>query len=399
MFECEIKTYPGRILLIGIVSAIGALAQPGGWYKGDLHSHSTYSDGDSNVATVLASASSKGLDFFALTDHDNDLNGQPRHWADPDYVSRTMVLLYGIEWSTGRGHANVLAAVPISYEPIWQANRAGDPSAAAAAAAVQGALFSINHPGSLLCCRWEYPVPEGIKAVEVWNSMYQLPGYNRWAGHQLWDGLLRAGRKVSGIGGSDTHHVVGWQSLFFGHGNPATWVFAEARNATAIVHALTAGRASISYSAHAPRLELSADGDGNGTYETMMGGSISSGLRAVSFRIAVVASRPGTTGPAFTPVELPSATVTALREGATTTADLVPPGATSYLARVYKGGILYRVFRLPVGSGVVTFQDIPGTYPAYYRVELTGRPEVPSDLHALLYGDMIAMTNPIYAGY
>jgi hypothetical protein len=46
----------------------------------------------------------------------------------------------------------------------------------------------------------------------------------------------------------------------------------------------------------------------------------------------------------------------------------------------------------------VTFHDIPGP-PTYYRVELTGEPEVPSALHRLLYGNMIALTNPVYAGY
>src|ERR671914_636952 len=94
--------------ILGLLSGIGALAQTAGtWYKGDLHSHSTFSDGDSSVPAVVASASSKGLDFFALTDHDNDLNGQPLHWLDPAYVVRNMVLLYGVEWSTGRGHANI----------------------------------------------------------------------------------------------------------------------------------------------------------------------------------------------------------------------------------------------------------------------------------------------------
>lgn len=38
----------------------------GEWYKGDLHCHSTHSDGDSSVQDVIASAESKGLDFFVI---------------------------------------------------------------------------------------------------------------------------------------------------------------------------------------------------------------------------------------------------------------------------------------------------------------------------------------------
>jgi hypothetical protein len=274
--------------MAGLLFALGAVAQTAGaWYKGDLHSHSTYSDGDSDIAGLLASASSKGFDFFTVTDHDNDLNGQPRHWFDPAYVSRTMVLLYGMEWSTGPGHASVWAAAPISYEPIWQANRAEDPAAAASAAAAQGALFSINHPGAL-CCPWEYPVVQGIDVIEVWNAMYELPSFNRWVGHHFWHALLSSGRKISGVGGSDTHHLFKWQSRFFGLGNPTTWVFATSKSGNAILAALKAGRSSISYAPDAPRLELSADANGDGTYETMMGGSVPSGSRAISFRIAIV---------------------------------------------------------------------------------------------------------------
>jgi hypothetical protein len=95
--------------------------------------------------------------------------------------------------------------------------------------------------------------------------------------------------------------------------------------------------------------------------------------------------------------ELPNAVVAALREGKKTTADLISFASSSYLARLYKGGLLYRIFQLPTGSSVVTFQDIPGP-PTYYRVELIGQPDVPF-LHRPLYGDMMAMTNPIYAGY
>ena len=86
----------------------------GTWLKGDLHSHSLHSDGDSPVAAVLHSVESKGLDFFALTEHDGNMFEKdnfedvwPTHWDDPDYDSDQTVLLYGVEWTSGMGHANV----------------------------------------------------------------------------------------------------------------------------------------------------------------------------------------------------------------------------------------------------------------------------------------------------
>lgn len=116
------------------------------WYKGDLHSHSLYSDSDSSVADVMASVEAKGLDFFALMDHDSDMDGDPIHWFDPAYASYDTVLLYGAEWTTGSGHANVWASQPFYYTTLWTPNRSEDPILAVEAAHLEGALFSINHP-------------------------------------------------------------------------------------------------------------------------------------------------------------------------------------------------------------------------------------------------------------
>src|SRR5687768_4516500 len=79
----------------------------GRWYAGDLHAHSQHSDGDSPVADIVQRAEDVGLDFFVITDHDSSMNGQTPHWFDPDYRSDQLILLYGIEWTTRVGHANV----------------------------------------------------------------------------------------------------------------------------------------------------------------------------------------------------------------------------------------------------------------------------------------------------
>ena len=71
------------VLLSGIIWAGPSHAQTGrgNWYRGDLHAHSTYSDGDSPVADVIARAETLGLDFFALTDHDVSMDGNPIHFG------------------------------------------------------------------------------------------------------------------------------------------------------------------------------------------------------------------------------------------------------------------------------------------------------------------------------
>ena len=40
-----------------------------GWYRGELHSHTTHSDGDCTVQELINNAVTNNLDFLAITDH------------------------------------------------------------------------------------------------------------------------------------------------------------------------------------------------------------------------------------------------------------------------------------------------------------------------------------------
>ena len=54
--------------------------------KGDLHVHTTLSDGSLGVEDVIAQAKRIGLDFISITDHDTmssisrGVNFSPQHW-------------------------------------------------------------------------------------------------------------------------------------------------------------------------------------------------------------------------------------------------------------------------------------------------------------------------------
>ncbi len=342
----------------------------GDWYRGDLHSHSLHSDGDSLVADVLANAQVRGLEFFVITDHDTDMNGTPTHWDDPDYVSEKMVLLYGVEWTSEKGHANVWSAEPFDYDALWEANRDLDAHGAVDAAHEQDALFSINHPAAFVCCPWEYTVPEGVDCVEVWNAMYRLPNFNRHAGHTFWETILQSGRRMPAVGGSDNHQVAGFQSYFNPHGNPTTWVFAEDKTAEAILAGIKAGHASISYAPYAPRLELSADADVDGVFEIMAGDDIEEAGKVVSFKVEL--HDPG------------------LKEKGIF-------GSRLYRAVVYKDGKIFKNQIMSRKKNMFTFRDTPGRL-SYYRVELHGYTEVGALQHSM-YGSLVAMTNPVYIAF
>ena len=405
-----------RIVLIGVLACAFCLitalttAQAGHWYKGDLHAHSLHSDGDSSVETVIKNAESLGFDFFALTDHDGSMNGRPTHWYDPAYTSETVTLLYGVEWTTGAGHANVWAAEPFDYAPLWTANQNADAQSAIAAAHAQNALFSVNHPAAYLCCPWEYPYHDGIDSLEIWNSMYRIPNFNPWAAGQIWDALLMTGRMLPCVGGSDTHQYENWQSMLFGLGNPTTWAYAEDNTPQAILNAIKAGRTSISYAPNAPRVDFTADKDNDGDFETIVGDNLSGTGKDVVFKIRIVAPADGDGTPAAesTLLSLDTGITNALsggelpldsllREIAGNNSQLEPDGGIR-IAAVIKNGSIYRAWILRGQSPEVTFTDTTRDLD-YYRVELYGNPGEDGLVEQLLYGRVLALSGPIYVGF
>jgi len=373
----------------------------GEWYKGDLHCHSTHSDGDSSVQEVILSAESKGLDFFVITDHDGSMDGSPTQWYDPDYHSDRMVMLYGVEWTTGLGHANVWASGPFDYDDLWLANRTQDAQTAIDAAHTQNALFSINHPSAFLCCPWEYEAYEGVDSIEVWNSMYLLPNFNFVSTQGFWDDHLLSGKRIPGVGGSDTHELAGFQAYFLRHAEPTTWVYAEERSAEAILAGIRAGHVSVSDEPRAPRIDLTADADGDGIFETMMGDNVLIEEEVnVTLKIEIVSQeavdRAGMT------LDLTSELLdVGEAESAKAEERLVSAFLNDgeYLVVLLRNGDFHGLWKAFGDTGQIelTEQMAPGEQ-VFYRIELLGTP--PADfINALLRGFTKALSNPIYFNY
>ena len=76
---------------------------------------------------------------------------------------------------------------------------------------------------------------------------------------------------VPGIAGSDSHHLEGYQRHYNPPGQPTTWVYAREKTPKAILEALKNGHVTISNTPRTERFELTADRDGDGNFETLMG--------------------------------------------------------------------------------------------------------------------------------
>jgi hypothetical protein len=229
---------------------LASAAEPG-WLRGDLHCHTLHSDGDSWPTDMLAEAVERGLDFLGVTDHN-----QTGHQLDYARVrgEDLPILLPGIEVTTYHGHWNAWGT-----DTWWDFREPTEDATTRAmhAAAASGALVSVNHPKPF-GPPWEYPNASGYHAIEVWNG--HRPETNHVA-LAWWDGHLRAGRRIVGLGGSDTHRLRD-EPRRDRLGAPTTWAESEERSSERILTALRAGRAFISRDIDGPQLYLERADDG-----------------------------------------------------------------------------------------------------------------------------------------
>lgn len=198
------------------------------WYAGDLHAHTTHSDGTLSIAQLTAAAAGRGLDFLAVTDH-NTVSHHP-HLPGVG-AAYDVCLLPGQEVTTHAGHANAFGDIGWVDFRRPAAQWLSDVEE-------RGGLLSVNHPVQD-DCGWLYPVRTDF--LELWHISWflDLTATGPWAYLLASDGARD--RPVL-LGGSDFHTP----EQGFPPGTPTTWVAAEERTPEAILDAVRAGRTAIS---------------------------------------------------------------------------------------------------------------------------------------------------------
>ena len=212
--------------------------------KGDLHAHTLASDGVLTTPELAWHARRHGLDFLAITDH----NQMITRASLPQVPGLT--LIPGLEWTHFRGHANFLG-VEKPYDAPFFANTPEEIRARFDSAHQRGALITLNHPFDAGCefLLDMHSLP--YDCLEVWNGPMRQSNLQAIA---LWQSLLAAGKKVPISGGSDYHH----DSPFLFLGGPTTCVYAMSPNPSDILAALKQGHAYITFAPDGPSLEVSA---------------------------------------------------------------------------------------------------------------------------------------------
>lgn len=235
----------------------GVVRAGAGWYAGSLHCHTHYSydthiGGPPRTAPeVIGMHAEAGYDFVAITDH----NAARAHFDLASIVQSHpgMLLLFANELTTLNGHANTIGIVPGARFDFRLVPGDGLLPGIVSEVQTQGGVFIVNHPfQNCPDCAWRYPESEWERAdaIEVWNREWS--DTNRQA-VDWWDGMLKAGRRIPAVGGSDYHR--GDSPL-----SPCTWVHADNLSRAAVLSAIRHGRAFMTDGPRGPKVFLTGPG-------------------------------------------------------------------------------------------------------------------------------------------
>ncbi len=212
--------------------------------KGDLHAHTLASDGVLSATELAQRARRHGLDFLAITDHNQMVS------ADSLPQLPGLTLIPGIEWTHYKGHANFLG-VDKPYDEPFFANSLEEIAARFNTTRARGALITINHPFEEVC-PFQFDLDSlPFDCLEIWNGPMRVSNLQAIG---LWHSLLTTGKRVPICGGSDYHR----DHLFIFPGGPTTCVYAMSASPADILAALKQGHAYITFAPNGPSLEMTA---------------------------------------------------------------------------------------------------------------------------------------------
>jgi hypothetical protein len=191
--------------------------QPGRFYRGNLHTHSTNSDGDKTLEQVVESYRHAGYDFVAITDHFLERYRFPISDTLPFRTAQFTTLL-GAELHAGQvalgGPWHILAVgLPLDFAPTRADESAADLCARARAA---GAFVAAAHPYWYGLTSQEILALGRISAIETYNATCQALN-DRGDSWPLLDALLAQGQHYLSYAADDAHfhpHRPDWQQAW-----------------------------------------------------------------------------------------------------------------------------------------------------------------------------------------
>ena len=174
------------------------------WFKGNLHTHTNKSDGDSSPETVVDWYSNNKYDFLVLSDHN--------HLTILDSNQTKLLLIPGEEITLNLPYTIHINAIGIKkvIEPTLRSTKVKTLQANIDNIINSGGLAEINHPNF----RWALNEKDlvqvrGAHFIEVFNGNYNTHNYGgggKKSVEEMWDEMLSKKIKIWGVAVDDSHH-------------------------------------------------------------------------------------------------------------------------------------------------------------------------------------------------
>ena len=174
------------------------------WFKGNLHTHTNKSDGDSSPETVVEWYSNNKYDFLVLSDHN--------HLTILDSNQTKLLLIPGEEITLNLPYTIHINAIGIKkvIEPTLRSTKVKTLQANIDNIINSGGLAEINHPNF----RWALNEKDlvqvrGAHFIEVFNGNYNTHNYGgggKKSVEEMWDEMLSKKIKIWGVAVDDSHH-------------------------------------------------------------------------------------------------------------------------------------------------------------------------------------------------
>lgn len=217
---------------------LDAFETQGQFWRGNIHGHSTNSDGHLSPEAVCRAYQDQGYDFVCLSDHFLPRYDYPVSDTRA-YRTNGFTTLFGAEVhapKTTRGVDWHILAVGLPPDfPATSETETGVDLARRCSQA--GAFVAIAHPAWYNLELEDALALDVADAVEVYNHTSDVHT-SRGDSATMWDALLSAGRRVTGIAVDDSHWKPGTPDAFGG------WVMvkAEENDPDQLLAALKAGQ-------------------------------------------------------------------------------------------------------------------------------------------------------------
>jgi hypothetical protein len=262
---------------------------PRRWLKGNTHTHTQYSDGDSPPETVVDWYEAHGYDFLFLTDH-NVL-------IPDDHLARlqrgSLPVWQGEEVTMAAVHVNGLGVTEL-IAPPWPGKSLFEAEVAVSHSdrvrwaveriLAQGGVAHVNHPNYLYTLTIDDLLASGdfglLEVANGHNAVHNEGDATHPSTEVIWDALLESGRQVWAVASDDAHHFQTWGENYSNPGRGWLQVEADAARMSDVLDALRNGRfyassglelAAYQSSASEVSLELA---DGTATIELIGPGGI-----------------------------------------------------------------------------------------------------------------------------